>query len=938
MTVTVVPDVSSVNFTTIAGHDSAGPSLSFVVTLSTNFSQANSLSLLYWAVNNEQTWITLQRGSSLESFSALVQLPIFARSGTYEIRAIRARDDNGTELSLSRDQLESLGHIVFTTLTNPNGDEVAPTLSEFEVGQPYRAGDDSFHVDLTVTASDAGSGLRPNFIVELLSPTGVSLQQWASFDSTGRAVVDFLLPRYAPSGAYVVNTVRLTDEAGNHAMSQTWLASNPRIVQVVNPEGDSVSPEISTLNLSAEYDPHTHRPRIVIEGSAFDELSGLSGAYVRFISPEGLILDAPWMPISVLGAGSFAFGDYKALSTEFTPGSYRVQYIFVQDAAGNRSILESELQDVGPIQSSVRVFFPTSIDETLIQGSSDSDFVFGTDLAAETLVGGSGDDYLYAGAGDDQVDAGEGRDLIIGGTGAGNDTYLGGAGIDQVSYTSSTTSINVDLVVGTASGSEIGQDLLSGIEHLVGGQAGDSLFGDAHDNEIDGYLGNDQIEGAGGNDTLTGGAGNDSMDGGDGFDLAEFTGSRENYSITFNIDGTVNVVDTRNNDVSGFDGTDTLRNFETLRFADGDMSVVPTSGFDLSGMVYHWKSHVLLSGVYVMPTSGEALRSDGAPAVLDLRDLEVLIDPVTGNGTLLVQVWVNAQADDANFDFSVNTAGALAASFTSSLGSSWTVLANTSNPNELTVSGFDYAAGTAAGPVQLGTLSITYGSASNSASVLFSNVAMGTVSGPNLSLFASDAESTGTNGQWSIAAVPVGNYRLDRWRDTMDTGNAITSADALAALRIAVDLNPNTDPDGSDGPLHQLRVSPYQFIAADVNGSNTVTSADALAILRMAVKLPTALPNEWFFVEESRDFWNDSSNSFMLNRTNTAWDRNIAVDLAANSTVNLVGGLMGDVNGSWSAPAGSIDLDTGNPNHFINLAKSLGMVIGGIPVTDQWGG
>jgi hypothetical protein len=283
-----------------------------------------SLSLLYWTINNEQTWITLNRTSSSEPFIAKVQLPVFAKSGGYEIRAISARDDNGTQLSLSKDQLLLLGHVVSTTLINPNADDLPPALGSFSAGQPYRATDGSFHVNLTVTASDAGSGLQSNFVVELTSPTGVSLQQWASFDSTGRSVVDFLLPRYAPTGSYAVNTVRLYDQAGNNSMSQPWLALHPQAVQVLNPEGDFVAPVVSTFTLSAVYDPQTNRPQIAIKGSAFDALSGLSGAYVRFSSPEGLTLDAPWMPITALGAGAFAFQDYKALSTTSTPGIYRV--------------------------------------------------------------------------------------------------------------------------------------------------------------------------------------------------------------------------------------------------------------------------------------------------------------------------------------------------------------------------------------------------------------------------------------------------------------------------------------------------------------------------------------------------------------------------------------------------------------------------------------
>jgi hypothetical protein len=112
MSAATVPDIASITFSTTAGSESVGPSLSFSVALSANFSQAMSLSLLYWAVNNEQTWITLSRTSSSEPFSALIQLPVFAKSGTYEIRAINARDNNGTQLSLNRDQLQALGHVV----------------------------------------------------------------------------------------------------------------------------------------------------------------------------------------------------------------------------------------------------------------------------------------------------------------------------------------------------------------------------------------------------------------------------------------------------------------------------------------------------------------------------------------------------------------------------------------------------------------------------------------------------------------------------------------------------------------------------------------------------------------------------------------------------------------------------------------------------------
>ena len=113
-------------------------------------------------------------------------------------------------------------------------------------------------------------------------------------------------------------------------------------------------------------------------------------------------------------------------------------------------------------------------------------------------------------------------------------------------------------------------------------------------------------------------------------------------------------------------------------------------------------------------------------------------------------------------------------------------------------------------------------------------------------------------------------------------------------------------------------------MAADVVGTDArVTSADALAILKMAVNLPTAPSKEWMFVEEGRDFWDQASNTFSLNRNAAAWDHGI--DTAATGEVNLVGVLKGDVNGSWAAPAGSTDLDVLHPGYFDALTQVYGM-------------
>ncbi|WP_115936483.1 beta strand repeat-containing protein, partial [Aestuariispira insulae] len=84
------------------------------------------------------------------------------------------------------------------------------------------------------------------------------------------------------------------------------------------------------------------------------------------------------------------------------------------------------------------------------------------------------------------------------------------------------------------------------------------------------------LDGGTGNDTLIGGSGDDVIDGGAGEDIAVFNGIRADYVIEDNGDGTINVRDL-DAVAGGDDGTDTISNVETLRFADGDFALDPAN-------------------------------------------------------------------------------------------------------------------------------------------------------------------------------------------------------------------------------------------------------------------------------------------------------------------------------------------------------------------------
>ena len=124
----------------------------------------------------------------------------------------------------------------------------------------------------------------------------------------------------------------------------------------------------------------------------------------------------------------------------------------------------------------------------------------------ENIIGSTAVDYLTAlstgssldgSAGDDFLTGGAGNDLFVGG--AGGDNIIGGAGNDTVSYATSTSLINVDLTrIGTAQfGGHATNDILSGIENIIGSAFSDTIVGDSWSNILTGNAGKDTLTGGG---------------------------------------------------------------------------------------------------------------------------------------------------------------------------------------------------------------------------------------------------------------------------------------------------------------------------------------------------------------------------------------------------------------------------------------------------------
>lgn len=169
-----------------------------------------------------------------------------------------------------------------------------------------------------------------------------------------------------------------------------------------------------------------------------------------------------------------------------------------------------------------------------------------------------------------------------------------GVGVDVTAYARSVRvfgseqaddilGINLDGGSGLSRGVLLGH---GGDDTIVGG--GDRLY-------LGGGKGNDLLSADEGEDTLIGGRGDDTLDGDDGSDVALYSGSLADYTVTFE-NGAYVVTDLR----AGKDGVDVLHGIERLEFADDSMTLgAPPS--ELQATVSEG----------VLTVSGEAASADG---------------------------------------------------------------------------------------------------------------------------------------------------------------------------------------------------------------------------------------------------------------------------------------------------------------------------------------
>ena len=301
-----------------------------------------------------------------------------------------------------------------------------------------------------------------------------------------------------------------------------------------------------TLTGTSENDSITGSPGAdhLIGGPGADTILSAT-SFGEWYTPDILRGGAGDDVISVrYGYGAFAFGDngddtlsgsdltppQSLVVLEGGPGDDRIDGM----ATAGERVLAGYVTATGGV--TVNLAVPTA---QAVGGGAGVDIL----RSLTGLVGSSHDDILrggdntpnllFGGAGDDRIEAGAGGATMWGEQ--GNDTLVGGADEDWVSYAGSIFSEpefaylsrfeavgGVHAEMGTlstaADSSGLGRDLLIDIDGVEGTRFSDTLIGDSRDNTLAGGSGEDLLEGGGGNDSLAGLHGSDTLRGGLGND------------------------------------------------------------------------------------------------------------------------------------------------------------------------------------------------------------------------------------------------------------------------------------------------------------------------------------------------------------------------------------------------------------------------------------
>lgn len=214
--------------------------------------------------------------------------------------------------------------------------------------------------------------------------------------------------------------------------------------------------------------------------------------------------------------------------------------------------------------------------------------------------------------------------------------------------------------------------------------------------------------------------------------------------------------------------------------------------------------------------------------------------------------------------------------------SEWTVQTNTPTPNLVSLAGFGAVDGSQNLAVGQETVLASFVT-SLSPDFSLDGIVLNDTAQTKVSYYEIQAVSNSVDPSFYEVAKGADLYlSADKMID-LASDSSISAFDALQALRLAVGLAK------SDGTVDW-----HDYAAADINQDGRVGADDALNILKFVVGLTDGPAADWVFVDANADYSG-------INRQNTNYEKGVSfANVGADTSVDLLGILVGDVDGSYS--------------------------------------
>jgi hypothetical protein len=277
--------------------------------------------------------------------SVLFTFPRFSSSGVWQVAAVFLMDASGNTQIMGTPDLLAAGFPVNLTVSS-TADTTPPALVSLSF-TPASINTTVSQADVTVnfTATDNLAGVN-SLEVAFVSPSGVSTQRakvtlTPSTAATGSATATF--PRFSESGTWTLASLYLSDAAGNSLiLDDSGLAAlNFPTSLTVTSNTDSAPPALTQFSVSPNSISTTSASaNVTVNFAATDDLSGVSSLQVTFLSPSGVATQSGTANLNpattVTGSTAVTFPRFSE------PGAWTVSSVFLTDAAGNTTLLDSD--------------------------------------------------------------------------------------------------------------------------------------------------------------------------------------------------------------------------------------------------------------------------------------------------------------------------------------------------------------------------------------------------------------------------------------------------------------------------------------------------------------------------------------------------------------------------------------------------------------------